>query len=488
MGAHYPPRVPVRDRSMPLYGFAILGLAGSLLAALAAPRALEDRNAGWWYGQIAVSRGSATLLVWAGMVLLTIAWLAILRLRPDRRSVLVLAGLWALPLALGPPLFSSDVYSYLAQGAILHRGHDPYTQPPVILAHLGDQRLLDAVSKFWRHTTAPYGPLFLELVGLISAVGATHLVAGVLLCRALDLVGLVLLAVWVPRVADALGGDKARAAWLVLASPLVLFGLVAPAHNDLLMAGLLAAGIGCALRGRPVLGVAVCALAATIKLPALVAVAFILVAWGRSERGVARRLLITQGLAVTVVVLGLVTLVSGVGLRWLSSSVFSTPARVHLAITPATALGETVALVLHGAGVGVSAHGLEGAIGVVATVLAAAVGLWLLWRAEVRRVTALLGATLLLAAICGPAALPWYLSWGIVLIAACPSPQRSLVLVVVLVIGAFLVKPDGILALPITASPVVLGLYLFFAGAAWMRLRRRAPRTGGSISSAPVRS
>jgi Sec-independent protein secretion pathway component TatC len=106
----------------------------------------------------------------------------------------------------------------------------------------------------------------------------------------------------------------------------------------------------------------------------------------------------------------------------------------------------------------------------------------------VPRVTALLGATLLLAAICGPAAWPWYLSWGIVLVAACPSPQRSLVLVAVLVIGPFLVKPDGILALPITLSPVMLGLYAIGAVAAWMRLRRREPEVGRSMSSAPVRS
>jgi hypothetical protein len=488
LGGDYPPRVPVSRPSALLPGFAGLGLAGSVLAAVAAPRALEERHAAWWYGQISMSRGSATLLVWAGMVLLTIAWLALLRMGIDRRSGLIVAGLWTLPLALGPPLFSSDVYSYLAQGAILHRGHDPYTQPPAILAHLGDRHLLDAVSRFWRHTTAPYGPLFLELTGLISTVGASHLVAGVLLCRALDLVGLVLLALWVPRVAEALGADQARASWLVLASPLMLLALVAPAHNDLLMAGLLVAGVGCALRGRPTLGVALCALAATIKLPALVAVAFIVVAWGRTESGAGRRVLVGQCVAATVVVLGLVTVASGVGLRWLSSSVFSTPARVHLAITPATALGETASLILHGAGIGVSAHGLEGALGVVATVIAAAVGLWLLWRAEVPRVAALLGATLLLAAICGPAAWPWYLSWGIVLVAACPSPQRSLVLVAVLVIGPFLVKPDGILALPITLSPVMLGLYALGAVAAWMRLRRREPEVGRSMSSAPVRS
>ena len=101
--------------------------------------------------------------------------------------------------------------------------------------------------------------------------------------------------------------------------------------------------------------------------------------------------------------------------------------------------------------------------------------MWLLWRAEVPKVTALLGATLLLAAICGPAAWPWYLSWGIVLIAACPSTQRSLWLTGVLVVGPFLVRPDGILALPITLAPVVLGLYVLGAVAAWMRLRPEGP-------------
>jgi hypothetical protein len=481
--------VPVHRRSRLLAALAALGLAGSALAAAAAPRALENRqHIVWWYGRIATSRGTATLLVWAGMVLLALAWLGVLRIGPGRRVAYALAGLWALPLAAAPPLFSSDVYSYLAQGTILHLGHDPYTQPPTVLGQLGHPHLLHAVSKFWRHTTAPYGPLFLELVGLTSAIGAAHLVAGVLLCRAVDLIGLVLLAVWVPRLAEALGADGGRALWLVLASPLFLLGLVVPAHNDLLMAGLLAAGVGWALRGRPLLGVAICALAATIKVPALVGVAFIAVAWGRSERAGSRWLLVSQCAGIAVVVLGLVTVVSGVGVGWLSSAVFSTPARVHLAITPATAVGETVALVLHGAGVAVSAHGLESSLGLVATALAAAGGLRLLWLADVPRVAMLLGVTLLLAAIGGPAAWPWYLSWGIVLVAACPAAQRSPALIAALVLGPFLVRPDGILSLPIEASPAVLAVYVLAALLAWRRLRRRVPGPGRAISSAAVGS
>ena len=37
---------------------------------------------------------------------------------------------WAAPLVLVPPLFSQDVYSYVAQGNLLHLGLDPYTMAP----------------------------------------------------------------------------------------------------------------------------------------------------------------------------------------------------------------------------------------------------------------------------------------------------------------------------------------------------------------------
>ena len=49
------------------------------------------------------------------------------------------------------------------------------------------------------------------------------------------------------------------------------------------MIGLLAAGIALALDGRPLAGIAVCALAATIKVPALAGAVFIAVAWARAE-------------------------------------------------------------------------------------------------------------------------------------------------------------------------------------------------------------
>jgi alpha-1,6-mannosyltransferase len=479
-----------------LWAWSGLGLAGSLLTALVAPRALHDGVVGWWFEPGFPGSGrAATTLVWVGMAVLAIAWLGVVREahgNPSRLPVAratLIGALWAVPLALGPPLFSRDVYSYLAQGTILHLGHNPYHQAPVALIALHHRHTLDAVSPFWRHTTAPYGPLFLELISLIVGITGQHLIGGVLLCRVLNLIGLALVAVHVPRIARSLNASGGTGVWLAAASPLVLLGLVSAVHNDALMAGLLAAGVSVALRGNPLLGVAICALAATIKVPALVGAVFIAVCWARAEpRPAARARLLVASAGLTVAVLTIVTLASGVGLGWLSATVFSTPAKVHLAITPGTALGYTVAALLHAAGAGsVSTRGLESAFGVVVTVIAGGAGLALLWRARVPDMTALLGTTLLLAAAGGPAAWPWYLTWGLVLLCASPPVQRSPAILVPLVAGAFLVKPDGILILPVQASPAVLAVYVVAAGAAvaWWRRRRRGRAGAASRPSLP---
>jgi alpha-1,6-mannosyltransferase len=455
-------------------------LAGSALVAYAAPRAVADHVVGWWYMPGAPSgRSHSLVLVYIGMVVLCGAWLGLGWALPSRRALLAIAAAWMLPLALAPPLFSRDVYSYLAQGLILHLGHSPYHTAPAALAGLGHQHVLDAVSPFWRHTTAPYGPLFLGLVSLVTAVVGSHLVAGVLLTRLLLLVGAGLLAIYVPRLARSMGSDGSRALWLALLSPLVMLQLIVAGHNDLLMVGMLVAGVAYALDGRPLLGVAICALAGTVKVPALAGAAFIAVAWGREELGRGAQIRFIAGAALlTLAVLGVVTLAAGVGVDWLSTSLFSTPAKVRLAITPATGLGYTVASLLSDVGIGVSHRGLEGAFGVVAFALTAATGAVLLFRVRVGRLVPWLGAFLVIAAAGGPAAWPWYFLWGLALLAALRWPQRSVALALAIAVSVFVVKPNGILALPLQTAPAVVVVYALIAAAVWQwgrRQRRRRP-------------
>jgi alpha-1,6-mannosyltransferase len=460
-----------------------------VLVAYGAPHAVDDRIVGWWYVPGAPSgRGTSLALVYLGMALLSGAWLGLGRALPSRRGLLLVGAAWALPLALAPPLFSRDIYSYLAQGTILRLGHSPYHTAPAALAGLGHQHVLDAVSPFWRHTTAPYGPLFLGLVAIVTAVVGSHLVAGVLLTRGVELIGAALLAIYVPRMTRSLGSDARRGLWLGLLSPLVTLQLIAAGHNDLLMAGMLAAGVAYALDGRPLLGVAICALAATVKVPALAGAAFIAVAWGREEigRGAPLRFLATAAL-IALGILAAVTLVTGVGVDWLSTALFSTPAKVRLAITPATGVGYTVASLLSDVGVAVSHRGLEGVLGVAGFVLVAVTGAVLLYRVRVGRLVASLGAFLLVAAAGGPAAWPWYFIWGLALVCALRAAQRSLALALAIAVSVFTVKPNGILALPLQSAPAVVAVYLLIGAAVWWgrRRRREALRPAGVRERTP---
>ena len=94
-------------------------------------------------------------------------------------------------------MFSRDTYSYLAQGALLRDGFDPYAVGPVE----NPNSLLDNVSPIWTITTAPYGPAFILVAKFVTMVVGNHVVAGTMLLRLCMLPGLALLIWAAPRVA-----------------------------------------------------------------------------------------------------------------------------------------------------------------------------------------------------------------------------------------------------------------------------------------------
>src|SRR5690606_37397988 len=235
----------------------------------------------------------------SGMLLMVIAWLLYGRYaRPGRERMATPAQtfrtvvMWVTPLLLVPPLFSRDVYSYLAQSEIVHRGMDPYTLGPAQALGVADPITM-GVSNVWRETPAPYGPLFLEIGSWMSGISGNHVAFGVLLQRGIAMVGVALIVWSLPRLAKRVGVQPTTALWLGAANPLVIFQLVAGAHNEALGIGLMMAGMELGLRRLPirvagdtppplargeigfiVLGAAVMTLAAAVKVHAALALGF----------------------------------------------------------------------------------------------------------------------------------------------------------------------------------------------------------------------
>jgi len=71
--------------------------------------------------------------------------------------------------------------------------------------------------------------------------------------------------------------------------------------------------------------------------------------------------------------------------------------------------------------VAVNSRSVESTFSDATLAITGVLGLVLLYRARIPRLALYLGALLLVAAAGGPAAWPWYFSWGLVLLAACPE-------------------------------------------------------------------
>ncbi|MDT9699931.1 polyprenol phosphomannose-dependent alpha 1,6 mannosyltransferase MptB [Streptomyces sp. P17] len=398
-----------RCQVLGLAGTAVLAAGGGTAGALPVRDLLAPSSAEAALGLIGV---------YFGVVLLIAAWALLGRLLlgdepPTPRALLVTLALWAAPLLLAPPLFSRDVYSYLAQGAMVDAHIDVYANGP---SRLGGP-LADEVAPLWQHTGAPYGPVFLALASGLSALTRGELPAGLFGMRLVALLGVALMAAALPRLARHSGADPAAALWLGALNPLVLLHLVAGAHNDAVMLGLLGLGLLAALGRWPVVGAVLVTLAALVKAPAVLGLAAVVVLQVRAGRSPARAVVTTTAAAAATTVAA--TAVAGTGYGWIGA--LNTPVSPHnWALT--SLLGRATRALLEWLGSDLAPLAVPAwhALGIAAAVVAIAV-IWL--RLRVRPVYAL-GLSLAAVAAFGPAIRPWYALWGLFLIAAA-APSAS---------------------------------------------------------------
>jgi hypothetical protein len=282
-----------------------------------------------------------------------------------------------------------------------------------------------AVDPLWRETPTPYGPVFVRLSEVVASLPGPQPFVGVLGVRVLAVAGLGLLAWGVPVLARALGRDGDDALVLVLANPLTLLHLVGGAHNEALLAGLLVAGFAAAATGRRWAGVVLTALGGAVKLPALAGT--VVLAWG-APPGVSWRRRVPALLGAAAVAGGVLVACSwatGLGTGWARAAGANGEAVSWAA--PTTWLG---AVVGRGAAQ-LMALGLAGVL--VTRALAGA-----------RPTDAAVAArVLVVAALVGPAVHPWYLLWGLPLLAAARGGDRCRLLAGASIVAALAGHPGG---------------------------------------------
>ena len=356
-------------------------------------------------------------VVYVGLTMLLLAWWRIgVAVRagsgPSCRELASTAAWWGAPFAFITPIFSGDVYSYLAQGAMTLAGLNPYRVGP---AALGGPLAVN-VPEIWQHTRAPYGPVFLDLAAGVTTLTGNGVWAGIVGMRALAVLGVGLLVWSVPRLAGFCGVPPAQAVWLGVLNPLVLLHLVGDAHNEAVMLGLMSVGLVLALRRHPAVGVVVITLAALVKAPAGVAIAFVVPVWAGQLDG--RHGCLRAALRAGTVAAGcavLATVAAGTGFGWVRALGTPTHARTWMSIT--TDLGWAAGTVLHHLN-GVDVEQVRRVFWLAGLVGAAVIGL-LLWRraGRIGPVTAL-GLCLAVLVVAGPVVHPWYLLWALVPLAA----------------------------------------------------------------------
>jgi alpha-1,6-mannosyltransferase len=437
------------------------GLAGSLSLAVAAwfggatnPWEPTIRPATIFAGDDGVLVPVAWLV---GIVLLIGAWVTGVRLMSTQsaRWAYVTAALWSLPLLAFLPLGSYDAYSYACQGWQQSAGLDPYAAGVDVLGC----PWADAVAPTWRDAPAPYGPLFLVLAGLAAKSGSLMgTLAGL---RVIALLGVALIAVALPVLARRGNVPLSRAAWLVLACPLVPIHLISGAHNDALMVGLFVAGLACAIKNKGWAAGLLLGLAIAVKATAVVVVpfAFLLLITRRRK---------AEMLAGAAVALAASSLVSGRGFGWVTALAGS---GISVQWTsPPTAIGMTIDLF------GPDAVPVTRIIG-IAVLAVVLIVLFLKAKDPLLYAGYALAATVLLA----PVFHPWYALWPLAVLAATLHHHLRW-LIIPCAVASALCLPDGYnLALAVKSQGAVAmtALLLYLAWKTLYEAKNRTGRRGG---------
>jgi hypothetical protein len=452
-------------------------------------------------------RPVTAILFVVAVSLLGIAWLGLivrverspLPARDRLRAVVGCAALWFAPLLLGPPLLSSDIYSYAAEGAMVTQHLDP-TVDGMFRLRYGDY--IARTDPVWRTGPEgkalgnPYGPVQMgAAAGIVDLSG--HDVDLTIWGLRLLAVASVFASIWgLWEIAKHLGVDPPTAVAIGIANPIAVIHLVGGAHNDAFLMAFLVTGCAFALRKQWALGIVFMSLAMGVKLPA--AAALVYFAWDRVGGAApirARVREVAKALGGAFAIAFAACLVLGLSLvGWIASIQNSGRTMGTLSLT--TRVGYVVSSICRAIGLPATDSTWIAVFRLVGLALAGALCIWMLGR--VHRIGPVQCAAIAMMAtvLLGPVVWPWYLAPSIALLGAAGVGRWRPALLVLTIAFAFEVFPVGPSTRPVLEGShvVSLGLIVLIGVLTiaspfvleWWRRNRELPPTDGLLGYAPA--
>lgn len=320
------------------------------------------------------------------------------------RTVNVATAIWAAPQLLAVPIFSRDVFAYLNQGRLVLAGEDPYTTGVSTLENwfqLGTDII-------WAEDETPYGPLFLWLEAAVMWFSGDNPDLAIFLFRAACAAGVVMIMIWVPRLARLHGVDAARAQWITVANPLLIISFISSVHNDSLMVGFALAGVWAAAHGRGALATLLVVVSIGIKPITMVLLPFIALLWAGAGSTWLRKFtywFYTAGIAGTAMLA--VGLIQGYGFGWLT--VLAGTGTGATFWSPLAIVDGWLSTVL--AGFGLTTYWTLDTLRLIGRLLSVAVVIYLMFRGSDQHIVQRMMWAFTALVVLSPVIQPWYLLW-----------------------------------------------------------------------------
>ena len=475
--SHWQPAVAVGSRWWQTALCALSGVMGATVIAASAPQ-WRLAVPSWRLSIPGIAQPGtstqSTLWFLLGLILLGLGWLGLVyrsgRIADPRRAVVVVGAviaLWAIPVSLGPPLLSNDVYSYVAQGEMASRGIDPSSVGPV---ELGRNDFTSGADPVWRSAPAPYGPVAVVAARSAVEIGGHDQVAAINVYRVIVWIAVIMAAIGIGLIAVGNGLSAAVAIAIGIGNPIMILHIIGGAHNDALMFGLLALGLAAAQREKKKLAVALIAAATAVKLPAAVGLLYLGWCWRGAIATWKERVVSTAAVfASSIAAIAVGSFFVGLGPGWVTA--LTSTGKVNDTYSPTTKIGFSIAEILNGLGLDVNGQLLASGVRALGLLATAAIAFVMLMRSPRVGYIKATGVMLVAYVLLGPVIWPWYLVTGFALLAACSLGRYRPSYLVVCLAASWFVWPTSVVSMGTVGSDYQhlrgLGVVLLVIALAW---------------------